>query len=131
MADNPVITDEMVSLWNTLKEITAAGADRQWESDGGRLAEYYAANTRLDNELLGMMPHETPPIRAHVYGRPPASLHDDDAAWKRVDAPQIWQRESYRRAYRLSVLLDKAGAASRRVARSRVKPTPARERESV
>ena len=116
MADNPAITAEMIRVWCTLKEIVDAGSDRQWESEGGRLAEYYAANTRLDNELLGMMPHETPPIRARVYGRPPASLHDD-AAWKRVDAPQIWQREGYRRAYRLSVLLDKAGAASRRVAR--------------
>ena len=46
----------------------------------------------LNNELLGMMPHETPPIRAHVYGPPPLSL-DDDEAWKRVDAPQRWQRE--------------------------------------
>ena len=82
MADNPAITAEMICVWCTLKEIVDAGADRQWESEGGRLAEYYAANTRLDNELLGMMPHETPPIRARVYGRPPASLHDD-AAWKR------------------------------------------------
>ena len=118
MANNPVITDEMIRVWRILCEITAAGDDKFWESDGGRLAEYYDADTRLNNELLGMMPHETPPIRAHVYGPPPLSL-DDDEAWKRVDAPQRWQRESYLRAYRLSVLLDRAAAAQRRGPRPR------------
>ena len=46
VANNPVITDEMIRVWRILCEITAAGDDKFWEFNGGRLAEYYDADTR-------------------------------------------------------------------------------------
>ncbi len=124
MADNhPAISDEMIRVWRMLKAIKASGTDWHWEDEGGRRREYFDLNTRLNHELMGMMPHETPPIRAAVCGPPPAD--GDEAGWKRFDVQQQWQKESYRRAHRLALLLDKAANVKRQrsIARER-EPTP-------
>ncbi len=98
--------------------------------DAGRMKaaqrEYYDLNTRLNNEILGLLPHEGSPIWAARFGPPPASLFDD-AAWTRLDCREQWSRESFVRAWKLAGMLDAAAQAQHK---QQLKPTPAKEYES-
>jgi hypothetical protein len=112
-------SNEMLKLWTTLREIVSTNAHRRWEDEGGRQREYYDADCRLKNELLGLGPHECSPIWAVRYGPPPASLFDD-TSWAKLDCREQWSRESFTRAWKLGKALDAAVASKRQ-------PTPVRQ----
>jgi hypothetical protein len=52
------ITPEMVELFRRGREIQKAGADEEWEDEGGRRAEFLAISKKLDWTLLKRAPHE-------------------------------------------------------------------------
>ena len=100
---DPIITPEMIAIWRRLRSIVDAGDDERWESEGGRRREALDLDLEM-HRLLGLKPHQMPPILALCPKAP---------RWM----SQTRQWEDYRRAHLLSRRLDEAAERVERAER--------------
>jgi hypothetical protein len=73
------ITDEMLDLFATGREIIAHGDDARWEEEGGRRAEFLRIAKKLDWSLLKREPHQVS-VFDDLAGDAPAYMQERNSA---------------------------------------------------